>query len=117
MAINGAINEFCYKVFIPDTTVRGKNSIPNIKIVIEDKARFVKITGEIIEKKAADQEIKRVEIDEEGAKQKNGSTGHFFSTLDCTAVFCGQFDKTWGKKCTLVWKIEPAQLTERRNTN
>ena len=63
-----------------------------MKIAIEDKVRFVKRTGKRKENKAAEQEIIRVEIDEEGAKQKKGSTGHFCSTLDCTAVFCGQFD-------------------------
>ena len=71
-----------------------QNLITIIKIGIEDEVRFVKRTGKRKENKAAEQCIKRVEIDEEGAKQKKGSTGHLFSTQDCTAVFCGQFDKT-----------------------
>ena len=32
-----------YKVFVPDTSVRSKNSVHNIKIGNEDKARFVEI--------------------------------------------------------------------------
>ena len=40
-----------YEVFVPDTSVRSKNSVPNMKIGNEDKARFVEIIGRKKEKK------------------------------------------------------------------
>ena len=34
-----------YKVFVPDTSVRSKNLVPNLKLCNEDKASFVEIIG------------------------------------------------------------------------
>lgn len=80
-----------YTVFAPDTTSRTKTTAPVMKFGLEDKARFVEVTGARQEAKAvkvcAELEAKAKAI----ADRKASSRIFSCEAEGCTAMYCREF--------------------------